>query len=128
MKLVNMGCQVFEKGKISFSGSECFYKLCQDGIHFILEHMKERKIKVSLEFFKKAISAITLTHEQIEEETTRQEIQKMGVGSFCIYIDKIINGHHIVDALVGQNFKNSFHLMVSKEDQGSFRIRYVWCV
>lgn len=30
-----------------------------------------------------------------------------------------------MDALVGQNFKNSFHLMVSKEDQASLTIRYL---
>ncbi len=40
IKLVNMGCQVFEKGKLSFAGNECLYRLCQDGIHFILDYLK----------------------------------------------------------------------------------------
>lgn len=48
IKLVNMGCKVFEKGKESFAGYECLYRLSQEGIHFLLPFMKARKIKVSL--------------------------------------------------------------------------------
>lgn len=48
----------------------------------------------------------------------------MTQGSFCIYIDEVINGKHVIDAMVGQNFKNSLHLMVSREDQASLTIRY----
>ena len=49
----------------------------------------------------------------------------MSQGAFCIYIDENINGIHVVDALVGQNFKTLFHLMVSREDQASLAIRYL---
>lgn len=48
----------------------------------------------------------------------------MTQGSFCLYIDENINGNHVIDALVGQNFKSNFHLLVSKEDQASLNIRY----
>ena len=67
IKLVNMGCQVFEKGKESFAGHECLYRLCQDGIHFLLDFINLRKIKVPLSFFKKLIPLQSLSHEQIEE-------------------------------------------------------------
>jgi len=49
----------------------------------------------------------------------------MSQGSFCIFIDEVIDGRHVVDALVGQNFKNSFHLMVGKEELGSLNLRYL---
>ncbi len=39
MKLVNMGCKVFEKGKESFAGYECLYRLSQEGIHFLVQLM-----------------------------------------------------------------------------------------
>ena len=55
INFVNMGIQAFEKGKESFSGNECIYKLCQDGVHFLMDHMSQRKIKVSFDFFKKMI-------------------------------------------------------------------------
>jgi multisite-specific tRNA:(cytosine-C5)-methyltransferase len=48
IKLINMGCKVFEKGKESFAGYECLYRLSQEGIHFLLPYMKARKIKVNL--------------------------------------------------------------------------------
>jgi hypothetical protein len=38
----------------------------------------------------------------------------MSQGSFCIYIDEKIGDNHVIDAMVGQNFKSSFHLMVGK--------------
>ena len=62
-----MGCQVFEKGKESFAGHQCLYRLCQQGIHFLMDHINLRKIKVPLSFFKKAISIHSLAHENIEE-------------------------------------------------------------
>lgn len=49
----------------------------------------------------------------------------MTQGSFCVYIDEVIEGEHIVDALVGQNFKNSFHLMVGKDEIASLNLRYL---
>ncbi len=49
----------------------------------------------------------------------------MSQGSFCVYIDEVIDGMRIVDALVGQNFKNSFHLMVGKEEIASLNLRYL---
>jgi len=49
----------------------------------------------------------------------------MSQGSFCIYIDEIIDGRRVVDAMVGQNFKCSFHLMVGKEELASLNLRYL---
>jgi hypothetical protein len=49
----------------------------------------------------------------------------MSQGSFCIYIDEIVEGKRVMDAMVGQNFKNSFHLMVGKDEVASLNIRYL---
>jgi hypothetical protein len=113
VKLVNMGCQVLEKGKESFAGHECLYRLCQDGIHFILDHLHSRKLKVPLTFFKTILILKSVPHDHIEDQDIRGAIQSITQGSFCIYIDEFIDGNRVVDAVVGQNFKNSFHLMVS---------------
>ena len=126
IKLVNMGCKVFEKGKESFSGHECLYRLSQEGIHFILPYMKNRKIKVSLKFFKSVISIHSLVHDEIKDEQVKEHIKKMSQGSFCIYIDEIIDGKRVLDAVVGQNFMSSFHLMVGKEEIASLHLRYLW--
>lgn len=52
LKLINMGCKAFEKGKESFAGNECLYRLCQDSIHFLLPLLTRRKVRVSLEDFR----------------------------------------------------------------------------
>lgn len=109
-----MGCQAFEKGKESFAGNECLYRLCQDGIHFVLNFINLRKVRVPLPFWKQAIEIKSLSHEQIEDIDTREQIKAMSQGSFCIYIREEIGGKLVEDAMVGQNFRNSFHLMVSK--------------
>jgi hypothetical protein len=49
----------------------------------------------------------------------------MTQGSFTLYINEEIDGENVIDAVVGQNFKNSLHLMVSKEDVASLNIRYL---
>ena len=110
-----MGCTVFEKGKESFAGYECLYRLSQEGILFLLPFMSERKVRVNLQFFKSVLSIHSLIHDDIQDQDIREQIRKMSQGSFCVYIDEIIGGKRVVDALVGQNFKSSFHLMVGKE-------------
>lgn len=44
----------------------------------------------------------------------KEQMKSMSQGSFCIYIDEVIDGKRVVDAVVGQNFMSSFHLMVGK--------------
>ncbi len=80
---------------------------------------------MSLDFFKKAIEMNSVTHEMIEDDKIRNEIANLTQGSLVIYIDEVIDGNRVVDAMVGQNFKSSFHLMVSKEDLASLNIRYL---
>lgn len=125
IKLINMGCKVLEKGKESFAGYECLYRLSQEGIHFLLPFMTQRKVRVSLEFFRSVLSIHSVVHEDIKELETKEKIHGMSQGSFCIYIDEIIEGRRVVDAMVGQNFKSSFHLMVGKEELASLNLRYL---
>jgi hypothetical protein len=87
--------------------------------------MTERKVRVNLEFFRSVLSIHSLMHDDIQDQETREQIRKMSQGSFCVYIDEEVNGKRVVDALVGQNFKNSFHLMVGKEEIASLNLRYL---
>jgi len=125
IKLINMGCRVLEKGKESFAGHECLYRLSQEGIHFLLPFMKARKIRVSVNFFKSVIRIHSLVHDNIEDEDIRIQMKGMSQGSFCVYIDEEIAGRRVVDSVVGQNFKSSFHLLVGKEELASLNLRYL---
>ena len=80
----------------------------------MLDHIHKRKIKIPLQFFKQVIPVKSLPHEAIEDSEIRERISNLGQGSFCLYIDEEIDGKRVVDAIAGQNFKNSFHTMVSK--------------
>ncbi len=71
------------------------------------------------------LSIHSLIHEEIEDIEVKEKVRAMTQGSFCLYIDEEINGERVIDAIVGQNFKNSLHLMVSKEDVASLNIRYL---
>ncbi len=81
----------------------------------MLPFMKARKIRVTLPFFRSVIKINSLVHDDIEDEQIKIQMREMSQGSFCLFIDELIDGHHVVDAIVGQNFKNSFHLLVGKE-------------
>lgn len=87
--------------------------------------MSERKVRVTLEFFRSVLSIHSLIHDDIKDIEIRDRIKAMSQGSFCVYIDEVINGKHVLDVMVGQNFKNSFHLMVGKEEIASFNLRYL---
>lgn len=80
---------------------------------------------MSVEFFRSMLSIHSLLHEDIKDVEIREKIKLMSQGSFCIYIDELIEGRRVVDAMVGQNFKSSFHLMVGKEELASLNLRYL---
>jgi hypothetical protein len=124
LKLINMGCKAFEKGKESFAGSECLYRLCQDSIHFLLPVLTKRKVRVTLEVFRLLIQHITIKHEQIADEATRHQLASINQGSFAVYIDEVLHGKPVIDALVAQNYRTAMNIMVSKVDLESLRIRY----
>ena len=125
IKLINMGCKVFEKGKETFAGHSCLYRLSQEGIHFLLPFMKARKIRVSLDFFKAVIKIHSLVHDNIEDKEVRGQMKEMVQGSFCLFIEEEVEGRSVVDAVVGQNVKHSFHLLVGKEELASLNLRYL---
>ena len=50
--------------------------------------MTLRKIKVSLDFFKQAIQRTSLPYDEIEPSEIRDQIKKMGQGTYCLYIDE----------------------------------------
>ena len=49
---------------------------------------------------------------------------KNGHGSYCFFIDEEIDGKRVIDVIVGQNFHQAFHNMISKEDKASLMARY----
>jgi hypothetical protein len=67
----------------------------------------------------------SLVHDSIQEEDIRIQMKAMTQGSFCLYIEEEIEGQLVVDAVVGQNFKSSFHLLVGKEELASLNLRYL---
>ena len=91
----------------------------------MLPFMKARKIKVSLAFFKSVIKIHSLVHDNIEDEEIKSQMKAMSQGSFCVFIDEVIAGKRVVDSVVGQNFKSSFHLLVGKEELASLNLRYL---
>ena len=53
MSLVNLGVTVFQRNNSKFSGTDCIYRIVQDGVLNILPYLTKRVIKTtSLDIFK----------------------------------------------------------------------------
>ena len=87
--------------------------------------LSRRKIKVSFEEFKKILSKTTVEHEELSPEICNY-LKTVGFGSTVLYIDEIINGHRVVDAVCINNFYKNFNTMINKELFESYKIRYLY--
>ena len=128
LKIISMGCHVFLRnhGKQS-ANVECIYRVCQDGIRFLLPWLKSRTIYTScFETFKRFI--VHRYHEKdndIPDKELVRQISQMSVGCFIVIFrtgDAIGN----VEALTLHNFGgDKVSSMISKENLFSLQLRYL---
>lgn len=56
--LVNIGVTIFERNKSKYSGTECIYRIVQDGILSVLPYLTKRVVRTkNLNVFKQLITA-----------------------------------------------------------------------
>ena len=56
LKIISMGCQVFQRNQGKSANVECIYRVCQDGISFLLPWLQNRILYTScLETFRRFI-------------------------------------------------------------------------
>ena len=68
LKIINIGCKVFERGKDSFGGQVTPFKISQEGINYVLPYITKRKIECSKEEFLDVVNKKTLKLEDCISE------------------------------------------------------------
>jgi len=81
-----MGCQVFLRNQGKAANVECIYRVCQDGIRFLLPWLRNRILYTSdLQSFKRFICH--RYHNELEDIADRElavEISKLQIGCFIV--------------------------------------------
>ena len=124
MSLVNLGVTVFQRNNSKFSGTECIYRIVQDGILNILPYMTKRVIKTtSLDIFKQFIlSRYNQFDEWCFDDNFKKEIEDLSTGCF-VFVLELPGGD--VEALSMHKFKNALSTMISKDHGLSLHMRYL---
>ncbi|KAM3129222.1 hypothetical protein pb186bvf_018697 [Paramecium bursaria] len=120
LKIINIGCKVFERGKDSFGGQVTPFKISQEGINYVLPYITKRKIQCSKEEFLDVVNKKTLKIEECISEHLKESIAQVGSGSFVLYFNNIVS-----EAIVCQYYKNSISLMATVEEVENIKIRYM---
>lgn len=84
-KLINIGCKIFERGKESFGGQVSPFRICQEGLPYVLRFVTKRKVECSQEEF---LEVVKRKHFRIEDfgfESARKKIETLTSGCFVLY-------------------------------------------
>ena len=119
LKIISVGCNVFlrNQGKNS-SNVECIFRVCQDGIRFLLPWLENRILFTSCaDTFKRFIKH--RYHEQakdIPDKELASKIDRIGVGCFIV-IYRTGDAQGNVEPLTMHNFgSDKVSSMISKEN------------
>ena len=128
--LVNIGVTVFERNKSKYSGTECIYRIVQDGVLSILPYLTKRVVRSkNFDIFKKLISSryngFQLTDLCGDKEVFEQ-IDDLTSGCFVFVLDlPDQDGAQRVEALSMHKFNGALSTMISKDAALSLHMRYL---
>lgn len=124
MSLVNLGATIFQRNNSKFSGTECIYRIVQDGILNVLPYITKRIVRTkSLDIFKSFISArYNSFEESCYDADFKQLIEDLTPGCF-VFVYELPSGD--VEALSMHKFKNSLSTMIPKDHALSLHMRYL---
>lgn len=124
MALVNLGVTCFQRNNSKFSGTECIYRIVQDGILNVLPYMTKRVIRSSnIDIFKQyIIGRYNSFEEACYDDQYKKEIEEMIPGCF-VFVLELPTGD--VEALSMHKFKNALSTMISKDHALSLHMRYL---
>lgn len=128
LKIISVGCSAFMRnhGKNS-QNVECIFRVCQDGIHFLLPWLKNRIVYTEcLDTFKRFI--IYRYHDKnvdIKDKQLAETVGNMSSGCFIV-IFKTGDAAGNVEPLTMHNFgSDKISTMITKENLFSLQMRYL---
>lgn len=124
---------------------DCNYRICQDGLMFIIPFLRKRIFYVNLDFFKKILKDTDYKYMDIKDDEIRNTIKKMSYG--CVIIiclknfeelkmtQKNINElehskymellrENYLDSITCYNSQYRMSTMINKEHQHVFNLKY----
>jgi hypothetical protein len=128
VKMVSAGVKVFEVTKKNRAGP---FRLRQEGVHLVLEHMSKRKVAVTLAELHHILQERPKNKEGKQSSfdygklrvETRQIVENMNPGSFVFVVDDPAYPISLLRsefggsiAMVAWKNPSSFHMMVAKEE------------
>ena len=107
----NAGIKLFKanKKKNENTTNFCFYRVCQDGLMYLLPFMHKRIILVNEIFFKEILRKKDIKHEDITDEDLKGYLKEIGNGCVVLVNAKqISNKNKKEDENYNNYLKNNF--------------------
>lgn len=131
LKLVNAGVKLFSKNKrkTNEKDNQCLFRICQDGLMNALPFMHKRVAFTNTECFKQLIAKKDLSTNVLLDENLVSFIENIPTGYIVIVNakdsnNKVINKENVLDAVCAFSGKNFLNLMIGKEQQQIYFLKY----
>lgn len=125
--MINIGVQVFQRNNSRFAGTECIFRIVQDGVLNLLPYMTKRVIRTkSLKAFKSFISQRyngSASSFMPENKETANEVAELAPGCFVLVLEGLEGGS--VEALTMHKFEHALSTMICRENIWSLQLRYL---
>lgn len=143
LKLISVGVKLFSnnKAKCDDLSNFCRYRICQDGMMYLIPFMTKRIFFCTEEFFIRILKEVDIKHNTIEDEKLRENLHSLKSG--CVVLvclkNKIedfspskypyeeylkILRENFSDALCCYNSAVRVSSMINKEHQHVFNLKY----
>ena len=136
----NAGVKLFKanKQKDENAVNFCLYRVCQDGLMYLLPFMHKRIFFVDEKFFVGVLKKKEIKHDDIEDEEVKNNLKEIGSG--CIVLVNVKNKpnendkesknyeqylkNNFIDAFCCHNATTRLTTMINKEHQHIFELKY----
>ena len=145
LNIENAGVKLFKANKQKNENAEfCLYRVCQDGLMYLLPFMHKRIYFVEEKFFIEVLSKKEIKHEDISDEDLKNKLKEDKPG--CIVIVNVKNKpkeneikfetenerleynnylkNNYIDAFCCHNAATRITTMINKEHQHIFELKY----
>ena len=138
----NAGVKLFKanKQKDENAINFCLYRVCQDGLMYLLPFMHKRIFCINEKFFVDILKKKEIKHDDIDEEEKELKIKLKEIGPGCVVLvntknrqkenekegtnyDKYIK-ENFIDAICCHNANTRITTMINKEHQHIFELKY----
>ena len=136
----NAGVKLFKmnKQKDENAVNFCLYRVCQDGLMYLLPFMHKRIFYIKEKLFVDILKKKEIKHDDIEDEELKKNLKEIGAG--CVVLVNIKNKpndnekdgmnydkyikENFIDAICCHNANTRLTTMINKEHQHIFELKY----